>query len=109
MTEPMSTDRVRELLAQAQHKGLDLTETADLIAEASEDGGPGPKPDDYLSIHVVNGVVNVAVNSHYVNHGDTWQSCNTEYRWSEKLPARGNSQFVCVDLPELGLKRVEDD
>lgn len=109
MTEPMSTDRVFELLALAKHEGLSLTETAELIADASEDGGPGLKPEDYLTIHLNDkGRVNVSLNTHYVNHGGTWVSCNTEFYTTKELPEPGYSQFVCIDLSELGLKREDN-
>jgi hypothetical protein len=36
---------------------------------------PGPKPEDYVVFSVREGRMRVEVNTHYVNHGNTWQSC----------------------------------
>jgi hypothetical protein len=35
---------------------------------------PGPKPDDYVIIRVRPDVAYASVASHYINHGNTWQS-----------------------------------
>lgn len=107
MTEPLTTDRVFELLVQAENERLDILETARLVAKWSEKGGPGPKPPDYMSIHVEDGVIRVATNTHYVNHGGTWVSAGPVKHVKKKLPPMKYSQFVCIDLEELGLESKE--
>lgn len=69
-------------------------------AEINNLPDPGPKPPDYLMIHVRDEVVFIQQVTHYVNHGNTWQACPGDFRAQKELPTgKGISKFVCFELP----------
>ncbi len=66
-----------------------------------------PQPDDYLYISVEKGgILTVTTNGFYINHQGDWTSGGPFRMFRAKLPARG-ARFVCVDLAELNLERID--
>lgn len=67
----------------------------------SDFDGAGPKPDDYLMIHVrAHGVIELQQVTHYINHAGIWTPRPGAYKASMPLPGPKYSQFVCLPLPE---------